>query len=136
MQTLDFRDADAAKLESFYEAIDFPTEEELLEALENSLRPSPWLPRSTSAAVDATSRNWAQHWKNLNGVTTENLCTQEDEHSLADWLQDPVSQRKITVEPEFFAGLLEFLTERLTLRLHEVSAAQHQLTEELAKLKR
>ncbi len=136
MQTLDYRCTDAAKIESFYEAIDFPTEEEWLEVLEISLPQSPRLPPTTSAAVNATSRDLAQHWQNLNGLTSPPLRPEKDEHYLASWLEDPVSHRAMTVEPDFLAALVTFLMERLTLRLHEVSDVQCQLMEELAKLKR
>ena len=135
MWTRDYRCTDTTQIENFYEALDFPTTEELLEALETSLEQLPRLPRVTSAAVHAASRNLAHHWQNLNGLTAEHLRTEEDEHYLASWLEDPVSHREIKVEPDFLAGLVKFLMERLTLRLHDLSEVQRQLMEELAKLK-
>lgn len=135
MRIRDFRCTDTTKIENFYDALDFPTTEELLEALETSLEQLPRLSRTTSAAVKATSRNLAHHWQNLNGLTAERLGTEEDEHYLASWLEDPVSHREMTVELDFLAGLVKFLLERLTLRAQELSEARYQLTEELAKFK-
>jgi hypothetical protein len=133
MQTREYKCADTTKIENFYDALDFPTTEELLEALETSLEQPPRLSRTTSAAVKTTSCNLAHHWQNLNGLTAEQLRKEEAGHYLASWLEDPVSHRGITVELDFLAGLVKFLMERLTLRSHELSEARHQLTEELAK---
>lgn len=136
MQTPNDSRVDSVKIESFYEAIDFPTEEELLAALEASLEQSPWLPRPTSEALDITSRSLAHRWQNLDGMTSEVLREEGDDHYLSSWMEDPISHREITVEPDFLAGLAKFLTDRLVMRMVEIGQAQRQLTDELAKIKK
>jgi len=133
MQPLNDARTDPIKIENFYEAIDFPTEEELLAALEASLEQSPWLPRS-AAALSVTSRDLARHWQELDEATA--FLTKSDEHYLASsWFEDPIAHQSIVVEPDFMAGLAKFLMDRVLLRMREVDQAQQQLTEELAKLK-
>ncbi len=140
MQTLNSNHIDPIRIENFYESIDFPTEEELLAALEASLyqspwHQSPWLPRPASVALDATSRDLARHWQELDGTTSEGPRLEGDDHYLAFWTEDPVSHQEISVEPDFLAGLAKFLMDRLLLRMQEFYQAQHLLMDELAKLK-
>lgn len=133
MQPLNDARVDPIKIENFYEAIDFPTEEELLAALEASLEQSPWLPRS-AAALNVTSRDLARHWRELDETTT--FPATSDEHYLASsWFEAPSAHQAIAVEPDFIAGLAKFLMDRVLLRMREVDQAQQQLMEELAKLK-
>lgn len=134
MQTPNDSRIDSVKIESFYEAIDFPTEEELLAALDASLEQSPWMPRPTSEALDMTSRSLAYRWQNLDGATSETLRAEGDDHYLSSWMEDPISHRDITVEPDFLAGLAKFLTDRLVMRMGEIGQAQRQLMDELAKI--
>ena len=135
MQTLNSNHIDPIRIENFYESIDFPTEEELLAALEASLDQSPWLPRAASVALDVTSRDLARHWQEVAGTTSESPRREGDDHYLADWMEDPVSHQEISVEPDFLAGLAKFLMDRLLLRMQEFYQAQHLLMDELAKLK-
>ncbi len=135
MQTQNSNYVDPIRIENFYEAIDFPTEEELLAALEASLEQSPWLPRPTSAALDATSRDLAHHWQELDDAHLRSSNLKGDDHYLASWMEDPVSHQEIPVEPDFLAGLAKFLTDRLFIRMKEIYQAQHLLMDELAKLK-
>lgn len=135
MQTLNSNHIDPIRIENFYDLIDFPTEEELLAALDASLDPLTWLPRPASAALDATSRDLARHWQELGETTSESARREGDDHYLADWMEDPVSHQEISVEPDFLAGLAKFLMDRLFIRMREISQAQHLLMDELAKLK-
>lgn len=135
MQPLNSNYLDPIRIENFYDAIDFPTEEELLAALDASFEQSPWLPRPASAALDATSRSLARHWQELDETTAHSARREEDDHYLASWMEDPVTHQEISVEPDFLAGLAKFLTDRLLVRMKEISQAQHLLMDELAKLK-
>lgn len=135
MQFSDDPGADPLHGESFYEEIDFPTEEELLAALENSLEQSRWPPRPTATALNITSRNLARRWQKLDETSAGSLSPQDDEHYLSNWLEDPVAQREVTMAPDFLAGLAKFLINHLFKRLRETYQVQHQLMEELAKLK-
>lgn len=135
MQTRNINHIDPVRIENFYEAIDFPSEEELLAALEASLNQSSWLPRPASAALDATSRDLARHWQELDDLSTNRARQEPDDHYLASWMEDPVSHEEISVEPDFLASLAKFLTDRLLVRMTEISQAQHLLMDELAKLK-
>jgi hypothetical protein len=135
MQTQSGNHIDPIRIENFYDAIDFPTEEELLAALEASLEQSPWLPRPVSAALDATSRDLARHWQELDDAHSANPSLKGDDHYLASWMEDSVSHQEIPVEPDFLAGFAKFLTDRLFIRMKEIYQAQHLLMDELAKLK-
>ncbi|HEX4946258.1 MAG TPA: hypothetical protein VFZ34_06335 [Blastocatellia bacterium] len=114
----------------FFEAIDFPTEEELMAALEASLTQAPWMPRP-APAVAATSADLARHWEEL--VTAAPITTNDDEHYLS-WVVPAKPFWELSVEPDFLAGLAKFLTDRLFLRLQEVEQAQRQLQDAVAKL--
>lgn len=135
MQTMNSNHSDPIRTESFFDAIDFPTEEELLAALDASLDQSPWLPRPASVALDATSRDLARHWQELDGANSESPRWEGDDHYLAGWMEDPASHQEISVEPDFLAGLAKFLMDRLMMRMREIYQAQHLLMDELAKLK-
>ncbi len=135
MQTINSSYIDPIRIENFFEAIDFPTEEELLAALEASLDQSPWLPRPASLALEATSRDLARHWQELDEPNLSSSQQEEDDHYLANWMDDPSAHQPITVEPDFLAGLAKFLMDRVMLRMREISQAQRLLLDELAKLK-
>jgi hypothetical protein len=135
MQTQSSNHIDPIRIENFFEAIDFPTEEELLAALDASLKQSPWLPRPSSPALDVTSRNLARHWQEIGDIHSASANPKEDDHYLASLMEDPVSHQEVPVEPDFLAGLAKFLTDRLFIRMKEIYQAQHLLMDELAKIK-
>ena len=126
---------DPIRIENFFEAIDFPTEEELLAALEASLDQSPWLPRPASVALEGTSRDLARHWQELDETNSKIPHREDDDHYLSNWMDKPVAQQPISVEPDFMEGLAKFLMDRVMLRMREISQAQRLLLDELAKLK-
>lgn len=128
------READAfVGTESFHELIDFPTVEELLTALDDSLAHVPWLGRSV--AVDVTARSLAQHWRELMEPPGESPPTKPNDHPLDSWEADPWSSPDLSAEPDFMIDFATFLMGRLTKRVREVRQAQHLLRDELAKLR-
>lgn len=112
----------------FFEAIDFPTEEELLAVLEASLEQSPWLPR----VLQETSSELVCHWQEL--ATPETRLDNSDEPYLA-WESPAALHQDVSVEPDFLASFAKFLTDRLLLRMQEVVVVQRQLQAELARFK-
>ena len=135
MQTLNSPRIDSVGKENLFDLADFPTEEELLAALESSLEQSPWLPRSTTTAIDATSRELARHWQELGGKNVERMQTESDDHYLASLVKTYELPQELPVEPDFLADFARFLTDRLMTRLRETHQAQHQLLAELAKFR-
>jgi hypothetical protein len=119
---------------SFFDPLDFPTEEELWAALEASLEQSPWLPRPVPAALDATSRNLAQRWQEIAAGRKEVALPDDDDHYLSPWANEQSLNDE--VEPELLIDLTKFLLERLTGRMQDIRQAQQQLAAELAKLRR
>ena len=133
MQTLNNPGMDSVGKENFPNFADFPTEEELIAALESSLEQSPWLPRSTATALDATSRDLARHWQELGENYLVVNQPERDEHYLAGLVKESELPQELPVEPDFLADFARFLTNRLTIRLRETHQVQHQLLAELAK---
>lgn len=138
MQTLNRNAEDFAQDfvdgESFFESLDFPTEEELCAALDASLEQSPWLPRPIPTAVGATSRNLAQHWGELHDQQLSHPPT--DDHYLGFWMADQQGAEALPVEPDFMLDLTQFLMDRLAKRMRETRQAQHLLSAEVAKFHR
>ncbi|MBS1812478.1 MAG: hypothetical protein JST84_30205 [Acidobacteria bacterium] len=122
--------------DSFYDAIDFPTEEELLAALDASLEQSPWLPRPMPIALETTSRDLAQHWREISSVYQEiSSIKNDDGHYLDCWLTPQDMDCEIEAEPDFIIDFARFLMDRLLLRMGEVRHANQLLKAELAKIR-
>lgn len=133
MQILNRNAEDFIDNESFFDLLDFPTEEELCAALDASLEQSPWLPRPVPAAIGATSRDLAQHWREL---TDQKLAlASQDDHYLGSWLANQQLVEALPMEPDFMLDLTQFLMRRLAKRMREMRQAQHLLSAEVAKFR-